>query len=402
MKNKIKVVTLNILFSILFLEVFLYFLFPFIKNQVTLHYNGQLSFHLDSIQFVSHLMKKNTSLKPHPFFGFINSNNDFERNLLTRKPKGDKNEFIIAIFGGSVAHGIYEVNKTERTLEKYLGGNKLFRDKKIKVINFSAGGLRQPQSIHIANMFSQFFDLSINIEGSNEVAYFYHQHPHYYPMHAVSNIYFSGLKRLSRLPILLKLNGVKKEILKRIKKDQYLLKTRKTIDYIFLNQIYNYYSFVSKNTKPELNKLSKDYFLNNYNFWLLQSCSQQNMLKDRNIKSLYIKQPIPAFGKKVTSNELKYIEFYKPHLLGHYDDYVSVYKQEVERLVDHYHFNLYDFTSVFSRSFEETYIDGCCHLNRTAQRMFLDKIAKLIIAEYEFLDRRCDWKALEKKLKGDL
>ena len=82
-----------------------------------------------------------------------------------------KNEFVVGVFGGSVAHW-FSLQARQSFISK-LAESPALKDKKIIILNFAAGGFKQPQQILILSHFlsiGQQFDLVVNIDGFNEVA----------------------------------------------------------------------------------------------------------------------------------------------------------------------------------------------------------------------------------------
>jgi len=84
------------------------------------------------------------------------------------KPKDD--EFVVGIFGGSVAFHFWLSTLDERspTLKKFAAAT----GKKVVFLNFASGGRKQPQSmLELAYFMSlgQKFDFVLNIDGFNEV-----------------------------------------------------------------------------------------------------------------------------------------------------------------------------------------------------------------------------------------
>jgi len=93
------------------------------------------------------------------------SNHDYPFN------KTKSNQFIIAIFGGSVAEEFALVGQPY--LIKALQASPFFANKEVIILNFSYPGYKQPQQLLLLNYFSaigQKFDLVVNIDGFNEVA----------------------------------------------------------------------------------------------------------------------------------------------------------------------------------------------------------------------------------------
>jgi uncharacterized ubiquitin-like protein YukD len=110
----------------------------------------------------------------HPFFGFVQKPSaDFRPGFKVNNygfitpydyplKKTKKNQFIIGVFGGSVA-----------SLPRYLKQLPGLQDKEFIILSFATGGYKQPQQLLILNYFlalGQELDLVVNIDGFNEVA----------------------------------------------------------------------------------------------------------------------------------------------------------------------------------------------------------------------------------------
>ena len=79
-------------------------------------------------------------------------------------------EFVVAIFGGSVASGFCQDEAAY--LEEALAGHPDLKGHLPVVLNFAAGSVKQPQQLFYLNYFlglGQKFDLVINIDGFNDV-----------------------------------------------------------------------------------------------------------------------------------------------------------------------------------------------------------------------------------------
>ncbi|MBW3586064.1 MAG: hypothetical protein KY448_09515, partial [Cyanobacteria bacterium 0813] len=121
----------------------------------------------------------------HPFFGFIQKPSaDFRPGFKVNNygfispydypfKKTKKNQFIIGIFGGSVAsdYAIFQIKN--KFLPKYLKQLPALKDKEFVILSFATGGYKQPQQLLILNYFlalGQELDMVVNIDGFNEVA----------------------------------------------------------------------------------------------------------------------------------------------------------------------------------------------------------------------------------------
>lgn len=129
----------------------------------------------------------------HPYLGFVYeeharkrlqfSNIDYApNNVGILSPYGypykktSDDQFIVGIFGGSVAmyYGFYEFEN--HVLTNALKQLPYFQNKQIIVLPFASGSYKQPQQLLELNYFTslgQDFDLVINIDGFNETALAY-------------------------------------------------------------------------------------------------------------------------------------------------------------------------------------------------------------------------------------
>ncbi|EKD11531.1 hypothetical protein [Limnospira platensis] len=127
----------------------------------------------------------------HPFFGYVLKPGLFADNPFGLRVNNygffalhdypfirqNDNQFIIGIFGGSVAVDFanYEVTHKElsNTLIQQLRTVPELANKEFIILNFAHGGYKQPQQLLILNYFlsiGQELDLVVNIDGFNEVA----------------------------------------------------------------------------------------------------------------------------------------------------------------------------------------------------------------------------------------
>jgi hypothetical protein len=123
----------------------------------------------------------------HPFFGYVLKQGAFTNERLKLKVnrhgffslyeypfvKTKKNQFIIGVFGGSVANNFAVDEYINQRLSQKLKSYPEFANREVVVLNFGNGGYKQPQQLLILNYFlalGQEIDLVINLDGFNEVA----------------------------------------------------------------------------------------------------------------------------------------------------------------------------------------------------------------------------------------
>lgn len=137
----------------------------------------------ENIDRPDNLAENLTARRFHPFFGFVVQPGADERfnNYGFISPynypytKTGNNQFVIGIFGGSVAQ-IFTFQDNQARFVDRLKQDPFFQDKEIVILNFAAGAYKQPQQLLVLNYFlsiGQQFDLVINIDGFNEASMSY-------------------------------------------------------------------------------------------------------------------------------------------------------------------------------------------------------------------------------------
>jgi hypothetical protein len=105
----------------------------------------------------------------HPYFGFINRKGGY----VDLPYKRVNNQYIIGVFGGSVAQQYYAYEHEQRDLIKALQQLPQFQNREIVVLRFTHEAYKQPQQLLVLNYFlslGQELDMAINIDGFNELA----------------------------------------------------------------------------------------------------------------------------------------------------------------------------------------------------------------------------------------
>jgi hypothetical protein len=108
----------------------------------------------------------------HPYFGFITPQS--YAGLPFKKTS--KDQFIIGIFGGSVAQQFCDYEFQHHVLAKLFQPLPEFQNKEIVLLKFANQAHKQPQQLLMINYFlsvGQELDMVINLDGFNEVALSY-------------------------------------------------------------------------------------------------------------------------------------------------------------------------------------------------------------------------------------
>ena len=119
----------------------------------------------------------------HPYFGYMNYapgasfpnreyNNFGFRSAGKDYPyvKSSPKEYIIGIFGGSVA--VQTFARSRGDIIRGLKADPRFKDRDIIVLSFAQGGYKQPQQLQLLSYFlsiGQHFDAVVNLDGFNEI-----------------------------------------------------------------------------------------------------------------------------------------------------------------------------------------------------------------------------------------
>lgn len=116
----------------------------------------------------------------HPYFGFRLSdrwkdrygadslNNYYFRSEHDYPYRKSPDEFVIGIFGGSVAH-FFGADHEDVFIKELKKNVPSLRDRKIVILNMAMGAAKQPQQFYINSYFIEMFDYVINIDGYNEL-----------------------------------------------------------------------------------------------------------------------------------------------------------------------------------------------------------------------------------------
>lgn len=200
-----KIVLMNIIFLFVFLELgslgwyfFKYKEFFYIREKVTENNQGEEQENQEEnenenintnknpmgINLAGIRLEDSVIERLHPYFGYVQKPGpDFREGFKYNAAgfispydypyrKKNNNQYIIGIFGGSVAsnYSIYEIQN--QILEKKLKQLPEFEDKEFIILSLATGGYKQPQQLILLNYFlsiGQKFDMIVNIDGFNEV-----------------------------------------------------------------------------------------------------------------------------------------------------------------------------------------------------------------------------------------
>lgn len=185
LKNIFKLVIVNVIVFAVLLELIAAAVYFFkYKAFFYTHTNAPLEFTIGEpgepgIERKAEQLTQLTDKRFHPFFGYTHQvgssgTNNYGFYCPHDYPfkRQKSNQYIIGIFGGSVANGFY-VDGVER-LTARLKQHPLFADKEIIYLNYALGGYKQPQQLEALAYFlavGQELDMALNIDGFNEIIF---------------------------------------------------------------------------------------------------------------------------------------------------------------------------------------------------------------------------------------
>jgi hypothetical protein len=335
--------------------------------------------------------------KPHPYFGYLDSEQNFEKDV--NYEAFTKKKYVVGIFGGSVATHLFNANYETRDIETTLSKNLNLNANDIEVINFATGGYKQPQQLNIASIYGEHLNLAINIEGSNEMSYsFGNIFPIYYPLYTASNLFFKSLESLNLIPQHISKVESRGYYAKKLLKNNYFIKASKVFD-LTMYQYYNKkmihintemnnfttHSFFSKAKKEKYNPMDHFYF------WLKMSCLQQNTMKTQGILNLFFVQPLPYLFKPLSLEESKLLEVNdsKNKAIGNFIKRVDFDKISKSGL------RIISLLKKFDSNNDNIFIDNCCHMNEKGNNLIVKIISEYILKEVTKPTQFCDLKSIQ-------
>ena len=360
----------------------------------------------------------------HPFFGYVLKQGAFTNEKLKLKVnkhgffslyeypfiKTNKKQFIIGVFGGSVANNFAVDEYKNQRLSKKLQSYPEFADREIVVLNFGNGGYKQPQQLLILNYFlalGQELDLVINIDGFNEVALSNLNNKAQIELGMPSVQHIQPLTNLASnvspevMSAIVQINDNKKQLKAGIDKLQTCqLALCHAVTSLRVKQLVNNYQQAIVKYDAEVKKSNADTansgivyvpkadsvlpdraaFDKMASLWYESSIGMNQILSSRKIKYFHFIQPnqyyptkrvFTAKEKEIAINkESPYIEGVKkgyPVLLSKIDD---LQKARV---------NVFSAVNILDNTKETVYKDACCHYNSVGEEVLANYISSSII-----------------------
>lgn len=420
-KEFFKIALINLAFLLVFLEVGSA-AFYWIKYK-QFFYTRDLSKDSRELQKNLEGVRLNDSIveRFHPFFGFVQKPGlDFRPGFKVNNygfispydypfKKTNKKQFIIGIFGGSVASNfsIFEV-KNKIIANKLKKSIPQLKNKDIIVLSFATGGYKQPQQLLILNYFlalGQDLDLVINIDGFNEVALsnLNNQNEVNISMPSIQHILpLTNLANNSLSPkaltALLNVQQTKTQLKESLETlENCKLATCHALTSLYIQNLLSNYrknvmrfdrekekitsegSVIYLNTNTSILKDSVA-FEQMASLWAKSSIVIKKVLSPNNVLYFHFLQPNQYYKtKRVFSEEEKKIAFSNdtPYAKSVEIGYPALFTK-IKNLHKN-NINFFDATKVLDEVKEPVYVDNCCHYNPVGERTFANYVADTIV-----------------------
>lgn len=362
--------------------------------------------------------------KLYPLFGFVQlfkgswkNDNEFKLNdygfwsEFGEYPviKQHENQYIIGVFGGSVAMQFHE--SARNRLASLLQQHQFFEDKEIVVLSFAHVAYKQPQQLMILNYFlalGQPLDMAINIDGFNEVTLgvlnrrrgYGFSMPQASLIEAFKNLLDPMTMTPERLAQLTLISRIKKELndLVSASDNISLASFSLTMEKLYAHKMGTYnravgaYEQSAPSTRESLiylNRADQQFdqkllFEKISNHWAESSILMQNVLDSRGILYLHILQPNQYYSERVFGEEEARIalstrkkhgwrqaEGGYPYLLNKKD------------LLTSRGVHFFNGVPIFDQEPRAVYKDNCCHYNQLGNEILADFVAKAILEVVE-------------------
>ncbi|MCC3550537.1 MAG: hypothetical protein EAZ90_28080 [Oscillatoriales cyanobacterium] len=358
----------------------------------------------------------------HPFFGFIQKPSaDFRPGFKVNNygfispydypfKKFKKNQFVIGIFGGSVASDFSIFQIQNKILPKYLKQVPGLQDKEFIILSFATGGYKQPQQLLILNYFlalGQELDLVVNIDGFNEVALSNLNNKNQINLAMPSIQHISPLTSLANnslstkaLQATIRIKENKTKINEGLESLQHCsLAACDALTSVYVQNLVNNYrrdviAFEKERSKTQQDDEGSVMYINKNKSvledgaafeqmawnWAKSSIFMHKVLSASNVPYFHVLQPNQYYQtKRVFSDVEKRIAFNKdtpyakaveigyPALLGKFP---NLQKNKI---------NILNGVKVFDKTKDVVYVDSCCHYNKTGEVIFSNYVGSSIV-----------------------
>lgn len=347
-------------------------------------YRVFLSARAESLRWGTHL------LRPHPYFGFRlagQTANNFGFQFAPDLPyQRQSSDFVIGIFGGSVAEAFaFEANRNGLLSDLAQRVPEL-RNRTIKVINFALPAGRQPQQFFIASYFVEQVDLLLNLDGFNDVEpdrvhaspELPFGYPEIYEASDWDRLWPTATARLTDALAAFAENGT---VLKRSalyyalwrlselgsQQASAALATR-------LSRGMGRYEATFEN---DWDRVSEQLV----SVWAKYATLEHQVARASKRRAVFFLQPNQYVrpAKPFSEEERRYA-LGNTRLAEGLESRYQALRSQIPRLRE-IGLQVFDLTDIFATETRTVYVDSCCHLNLTGNRILADRVIAVLAAE---------------------
>lgn len=356
----------------------------------------------------------------HPFFGFIQKPSaDFRPGFKVNNygfispydypfKKTQKNQFVIGVFGGSVAsnYSIFEVQN--KILPKYLKQLPGLKDREFVILSFATGGYKQPQQLLILNYFlalGQEFDMVVNIDGFNEVALSNLNNKNKIDLAMPSLQHILPLTNLANNSLSIKAMKATVRIQENKARINQALTTLQNctlaacdaLTSVYIQNLVNNYKtdvirfeqartkqhdggsviYINTNKSVLLDSVAFEQMAQN---WAKSSIFMHKVLSASNVPYFHVLQPNQYYQtKRVFSEAEKQIAFNQdtPYAKAVELGYPALFKKFPNLAKND--IDILNGVQVFDKTKDAVYVDSCCHYNQAGEVIFSNYVGSSIL-----------------------
>jgi hypothetical protein len=358
----------------------------------------------------------------HPFLGFIQKPGpDFRPGFKVNNygfispydypfKKTKPNQFIIGVFGGSVASGYAVFEVQNKILPKYLKQLPGLKDREFIILSFATGGYKQPQQLLILNYFlalGQEIDMVVNIDGFNEVALANLNNKnkidlampsvqHILPLTNFANHSLS----IKAMKATVRIQENKTRINEGLESLQHCtLAACDALTSVYIQNLVNNYRTDVMKFEKERGKQQKDdggsvIYINPNNSvltdsvafdrmawnWAKSSIFMNKVLSASKVPYFHVLQPNQYYQtKRVFGAAEKQIAFNQdtPYAKAVELGYPALFKKFPNLRKNN--IDILNGVSIFDKTKEAVYVDSCCHYNQAGEVIFSDYVGSSIL-----------------------
>jgi uncharacterized ubiquitin-like protein YukD len=416
----IKIALINLLFLLVFLELGSLGWY-FVKHK-QFFYTRQKPLDKSALGINLEGVRLNESIveRFHPFFGFVQKPSaDFRPGFKVNNygfispydypfKKTNKNQFVIGVFGGSVAsnYSIFEIQN--KILPAYIKQLPAFKDREFVILSFATGGYKQPQQLLILNYFlalGQEFDIVVNIDGFNEVALSNLNNKNNIDLAMPSLQHILPLTNLANNSLSIKamkatvrIQENKARINQGLESLQHCtLAACDALTSVYIQNLVNNYktdvikfekertrqkddgSVIYINTNKSVLQDSVAFDQMAWN-WAKSSIFMNKVLSASNVPYFQVLQPNQYYQtKRVFSAAEKQIAFNKdtPYAKAVELGYPALFKKFPN--LEKNNINVLNAVNVFDKTKDAVYVDSCCHYNQAGEVVFSNYVGSSIL-----------------------